>query len=167
MILAKRNHTNLPSGLIDPAGLDLVPALEVIHETLLKRLEQVRKQEGPTSVADEGVMATLEQDLGEALQRVQQASGGILNASLRSRFLQFGHEHVQQRSASTASNARGTYSTKGLIISMFISFVDLLHVHPFTISFAEQLSMRLRFLAASNPDIKNRDEVMETKRGIL
>lgn len=88
--------------------------LEEMHETLLTRLEQVRKQEGPTSIADEGVLVALEQDLGEALQRVQQASGGILIPSLRSRFLQFGHEHVMQRSASTASNARSTYSTKGL-----------------------------------------------------
>eukprot|EP00026_Physarum_polycephalum_P000525 Phypoly_transcript_00526.p1 GENE.Phypoly_transcript_00526~~Phypoly_transcript_00526.p1 ORF type:complete len:1493 (+),score=259.06 Phypoly_transcript_00526:63-4541(+) len=128
--------------LIDPAGLNLIPELEVLHETLLSKIEQVKLLEENISLADEGVLVSLEQDLGEALVRVKQSAGGVLQPSLRSRFLQFGHEHIQQRSASTASNARGTYATK------------------------EQLSMRLRFLAASDPKMKNRNDVIATKQGI-
>jgi hypothetical protein len=69
------------------------------------------------------VLVSLEQDLGEALVRVKESAGGVLQPGLRSRFLQFGHEHIQQRSASTASNTRGTYATKGNLFCFYFGFL--------------------------------------------
>ena len=47
-----------------------------------------------------------------------------------------------------------------LFIFATILYCAITNFHP------EQLSMRLRFLAASDPKMKNRDEVIKTKRGI-
>jgi hypothetical protein len=115
--------------LVDPASLSNshISTLEEMHASLLNELEQIQKCEGALSLNDESVMISLEQDLGEALERISQSSAGIINTNLRGRFLQFAHEHLHQRSASTKSLVRATYATK------------------------EQLAMRVRFLAASDP----------------
>lgn len=46
-----------------------------------------------------------------------------------------------------------SFKVKGVMLFSLMYFI------------AEQLSMRLRFLAASDPSVKNRDDVITTKRG--
>lgn len=98
--------------LIDSAGATTIPAIEELHSLLVKEIEEVQQLEGGMSLSDENILVALEQDLGEALERLNQYHG-TMHHGLRGKFIQYAHEHLYQRSASTGSRIRGTYATKG------------------------------------------------------
>lgn len=96
--------------LTDSAGANTVPAIEELHTLLIKEIENVQEIEaGENLLSDENILVALEQDLGEALEKLNHGSMSYL----RGRFIQYAHEHLYQRSASTGSRVRSTYATKG------------------------------------------------------
>jgi RNA recognition motif-containing protein len=106
------------------ATVGLLTLLEQYHDALVRALETAQSLPDSAGVVhNEGVLSALECDLGEAISRAKEDCADRTHQ--RSMFLAFSREHLQQRSAGSASSMRSTYST------------------------AEQLSMRLKFLARS------------------
>eukprot|EP00742_Colponemidia_sp_Colp-10_P012795 GILJ01014402.1.p1 GENE.GILJ01014402.1~~GILJ01014402.1.p1 ORF type:complete len:1019 (-),score=120.84 GILJ01014402.1:28-3084(-) len=112
----------------DPADtMRTLEKLSIVHDQILAALRDVQKMEDPlVALKDEKVLSALDQDIGEAIEKLSSSTSYQPIAIDRSRFLQFAHEHMYQQSASSFSNVRSAYATK------------------------EQVAMRLRFLAAND-----------------
>jgi len=121
--------------LQDAAAKEAIPQFEELHEQLLMVLGLYQEKEDEVVSFDEGILHTLERDLGAALEVLHSHKSLMDMAGM---FIQFSHEHMWQKSASSISSMRSTYST------------------------ASQLSMRLRFLAGSGA--KNGEEEEEEGR---
>ena len=101
----------------------LLPVMSQTHTAVMALISLVRRlPDTPEVIADEGILLTLERDLGEALGMLHDTRA--VDARKHSLFLAFAHEHAVQRSANAAS--RTSYSGR------------------------QQLAMRLRFLAGSS-----------------
>jgi hypothetical protein len=92
-----------------------ISGLEQLHSQIveaiakLQQLEVSDKYVAAALARDESILTSLENDLGDALERLNR--GGRLSAQDQMRLVQFGHEHAQQRSASCNTELRPTYST--------------------------------------------------------
>eukprot|EP01113_Clastostelium_recurvatum_P031528 TRINITY_DN3943_c0_g1_i2.p1 TRINITY_DN3943_c0_g1~~TRINITY_DN3943_c0_g1_i2.p1 ORF type:complete len:1330 (+),score=273.35 TRINITY_DN3943_c0_g1_i2:459-4448(+) len=127
------------TSIFDPAVESLLPYLESLHDFVFSFLTAAQQHDSQASLVDEGVLAALERDLGGALERVQDQSI-FRTPQLRSKFLQYAHEHRLQRSSSTSTSVRDTYSTP------------------------EQVAMRLRFLYQTMGSGSNPTEAKATEK---
>lgn len=115
----------------DPAATSIIEELETADATVLSCISELQRVESDELTREEGILQALEGDIGEALETLY--SKNRKAQSFRGRFLQYAQEHLFQRSASSASNARFTYVTK------------------------EQCAMRVRFLQSNNPETAGLD----------
>jgi len=110
---------------MDPAAKSIIPELEALHDQLLVLLGKIQEVEGELMTQDEGLLVTLERDLGAVIENLHTSAG--LAGRLKARFLQFANEHQNQRSASTGTHVRSTYATKeqSVMRSRFLSGEDI------------------------------------------
>eukprot|EP01125_Pyxidicula_operculata_P008248 TRINITY_DN2781_c0_g1_i5.p1 TRINITY_DN2781_c0_g1~~TRINITY_DN2781_c0_g1_i5.p1 ORF type:complete len:807 (+),score=132.72 TRINITY_DN2781_c0_g1_i5:32-2452(+) len=95
---------------LDPAAHSIVDDLVQLHDFLLQVMGQLQEIETEEMKMDEGILSALERDLGAAIEGLH--FHPRMSSRMRALFLQFSQEHRNQRSASSASNVRSTYSTE-------------------------------------------------------
>jgi hypothetical protein len=73
--------------MLDPAAHNRLPEVEELHDTILETLSQVQQIEEEIALRDEGILSSLDRDIGELLETLNATSNGA--TAMKAKFLQY------------------------------------------------------------------------------